>query len=284
MTSQALNTTAPWLSVENVSKSFGKGDKRVTVLDHISLEIREGEFVAVVGPSGTGKSTLLNAIAGFIAPESGTIRVNGEPVTEPGPSRCVVFQEYAIFPWLTVEKNITFGNRLRHWKGTAAERNRIASHYLDLMGLTPFRNALPKTLSGGMRQRVAIARAYAVDPAILLMDEPFAALDAQTREQMQGALLEINKTEKRTVLFVTHQVEEALFLADRLVVLGARPASIREVIDVPWGPSRDHEIKLTAEFTNMRRYIEGVLHNEVPSSSTAVPPRKEHPDAHHENA
>ncbi len=283
MTAPAHDTTESWLTVDDVSKGFGKGDKRVTVLDRISLEIRESEFVAVVGPSGSGKSTLLNAIAGFISPDSGTILVDGEPVTGPGPSRCVVFQEYAIFPWLTVEKNITFGTRLHSWKGSAEERNRIASHYLDLMGLTAFRNALPKTLSGGMRQRVAIARAYAVDPAILLMDEPFAALDAQTREQMQEALLQINKTEKRTVLFVTHQVEEALFLADRVVVMGARPASIREIVDVPWGTSRDHAIKLTREFTEMRRHIEEILHNDVPSSSTPENPRKEH-HAHHENA
>ncbi|MEO3752713.1 ABC transporter ATP-binding protein [Streptomyces sp. B6B3] len=252
-------TTRTGVTVRDVSKGFGKGAKRVTVLDHVSLHIDDGEFVAVVGPSGSGKSTLLNTIAGFIAPDSGRVEVDGELVTGPGPSRCVVFQEYAVFPWLTVARNIDFGTRLRGWTGDRAGRAEIVDRYLDVMGLTAFRDALPKTLSGGMKQRVAIARAYAVDPAILLMDEPFAALDAQTREQMQEVLLEINQRDRRTVLFVTHQVEEALFLADRVVVMAARPARIREVIDVPWGAERDHDLKLTPDFIALRRRVEGLL-------------------------
>lgn len=249
------------VSIRGLGKSFGKGANRVTVLNDISLDIREGEFIAVVGPSGSGKSTLLNAIAGFIAPDAGTITVNGEAVTGPGPSRCVVFQEYAIFPWLSVARNIDFGTRLAAWKGDARRRAAIVDHYLELMGLTPFRDALPKTLSGGMRQRVAIARAYAVDPGILLMDEPFAALDAQTREQMQEALLALNKEEQRTVFFVTHQVEEALYLADRVVVLGARPTRIAEIVEVPWGSARAHDIKLTDDFIRLRRHVEDLLHH-----------------------
>jgi NitT/TauT family transport system ATP-binding protein len=217
--------------------------------------------VAIVGPSGSGKSTLLNAVAGFIVPDGGTVKVGGQPVTGPGPSRCVVFQEYAVFPWLSVERNIGFGTRLRAWRGDPARRSQIVDRYLELMGLSAFRDALPKTLSGGMRQRVAIARAYAVDPAILLMDEPFAALDAQTREHMQEALLDISRQERRTVLFVTHQVEEALYLADRVVVMGARPARIREIVDVPWGAERDHDLKLTDEFIALRRHVEHLLHD-----------------------
>ncbi len=251
------------LRVRSISKGFGKGAKRVTVLDDVSIDIAEGEFVAVVGPSGSGKSTLLNAIAGFSLPDSGTITVNGEAVTGPGPSRCVVFQEYAIFPWLSVHKNIDFGTRLRAWNGTSAERAAIVDRYLSLMGLAAFSDALPKTLSGGMRQRVAIARAYAVDPAILLMDEPFAALDAQTRETMQDALLQLNQQERRTVLFVTHQVEEAIYLADRVVVMSSRPARIEAVVEVPWGRERNHDIKTSDEFIRLRRHIEDLLHGRV---------------------
>lgn len=258
------------LSVRSISMSFGTGQSRVAVLDEVSIDVDEGEFVAVVGPSGSGKSTLLNAIAGFTPPESGELLVNGEPVREPGPSRCVVFQEYAIFPWLTVRRNIDFGTRLRAWSGTREQRAQIVERYLDMMGLRQFADALPKTLSGGMRQRVAIARAYAVDPQILLMDEPFAALDAQTREYMQEALIEINQRERRTVLFVTHQVEEAIFLADRVVVMSARPATVEEVVPIPWkGSERTHEIKTDPEFVRLRRHIEGLLRS--PESSSADP-------------
>lgn len=247
------------LAVRSITKSFGAGDGEVRVLDGISIDVEEGEFVAVVGPSGSGKSTLLNAIAGFVPPDTGELIVNGKPVREPGPSRCVVFQEYAIFPWLSVRRNIDFGTRLRAWKGSPADRSRIVDHYLSLMGLEAFADALPKTLSGGMRQRVAIARAYAVDPEILLMDEPFAALDAQTREQMQEALLEINKKERRTVLFVTHQVEEAIYLADRVVVMTNRPTRVQEVVPVPWGPDRPHALKTDPAFIELRRHIEDKL-------------------------
>ncbi|SEE23171.1 ABC transporter ATP-binding protein [Ruania alba] len=260
------------LDVRDLSVGFGRGSRRVSVLENISVSVAQGEFVAIVGPSGSGKSTLLNAVAGFLSPDGGTVEVGGEPVTGPGPSRCVVFQEYAVFPWLTVERNIGFGTRLGAWTGDPARRTEIVDRYLDLMGLTAFRDALPKTLSGGMRQRVAIARAYAVDPTILLMDEPFAALDAQTREHMQEALLDISRQEHRTVLFVTHQVEEALYLADRVVVMGARPARIQEVVDVPWGDRRDHDIKLTDEFIGLRRHVEHLLHDTEPQATNERTP------------
>lgn len=193
MSQTMIESTSGGLRVDELSKGFGKRDRRVTVLDGISLDVADGEFVAVVGPSGSGKSTLLNAIAGFLPPDSGTISVDGVPVRGPGPSRCVVFQEYAIFPWLSVRRNIDFGTRLRSWRGTAGQRAEITDHYLELMGLTAFADALPKTLSGGMRQRVAIARAYAVDPGILLMDEPFAALDAQTRELLNNQQVDVHQ-------------------------------------------------------------------------------------------
>jgi NitT/TauT family transport system ATP-binding protein len=254
-----IDTQHRGLAVRRICKSFGKGAERISVLDRISIDVAEGEFVAVVGPSGSGKSTLLNAIAGFEPPDSGELIVNGKEVRGPGPSRCVVFQEYAIFPWLTVRRNIDFGTRLRAWNGSDAERERIVGRYLDLMGLTGFADALPKTLSGGMRQRVAIARAYAVDPEILLMDEPFAALDAQTREQMQEALVDLNKRDRRTVLFVTHQVEEAIYLADRVVVMTSRPARVKELVEVPWGPDRPHELKTEPEFVSLRRHVEDLL-------------------------
>jgi NitT/TauT family transport system ATP-binding protein len=258
------------LTLDGVSKRFGKGAAAVTVLDEVAFDVPEGEFVAVVGPSGSGKTTLLNTVAGFVAPDAGRILVNGAPVTGPGPSRCVVFQEYAIFPWLTVRRNIEFGMRLRSRRRRSAQRREVTERYLDLMGLTAFADALPKTLSGGMRQRVALARAYAVDPEILLMDEPFAALDAQTRETMQEALLEINQKERRTVLFVTHQVEEAIFLADRVVVMSARPARVQEIVPVPWRGPRNHELKTTTEFIDLRRRIETMLRG-----GTTPTPRRE---------
>ncbi|TQM11405.1 ABC transporter ATP-binding protein [Pseudonocardia kunmingensis] len=247
------------LVVDGISKRFGRGESVVTVLDDIAFQVAEGEFVAVVGPSGSGKTTLLNTVAGFVDPDEGRILVNGAPVAGPGPSRCVVFQEYAIFPWLTVRRNIEFGMRLRARRRPADERREVADRYLELMGLTAFADALPKTLSGGMRQRVALARAYAVDPEILLMDEPFAALDAQTRETMQEALLEINQKERRTVVFVTHQVEEAIFLADRIVVMSARPSRVQDVVTVPWSGERTHALKTSTEFIALRREIESML-------------------------
>ena len=252
------------LRVDGLSKGFGRGDQRVEVMTDLNIEVAEGEFVAVVGPSGSGKTTLLNLVAGFLQPDLGEVRVDGELVREPGPKRCVVFQEYAIFPWLTVRKNIEFGLKLKARRKSSQERQEIVHRYIDMIGLKGFEDALPKTLSGGMRQRVAIARAYAVDPEILLMDEPFAALDAQTREFMQEQLLEINQRDQRTVLFVTHMVEEAIFLAERVIVLTPRPAQVRKILDVPLGYPRDASTKTTDEFIELRREIEGLLREEHP--------------------
>lgn len=250
------------LRVRGVSKGFVRGDEKIGVIDDLDLNVSEGEFVAVVGPSGSGKTTLLNLVAGFLQPDMGELLVDGEIVREPGPKRCVIFQEYAVFPWLSVRKNIEFGMKLRSRRRPAAERKETVRRYIEMMGLVGFEDALPKTLSGGMRQRVAIARAYAVDPEILLMDEPFAALDAQTRDFMQEQLLEINQRERRTVLFVTHAVEEAIFLADRVIVLTKRPAKVREIVEVPLGYPRGPETKMTEEFISLRREIEGLLREE----------------------
>jgi NitT/TauT family transport system ATP-binding protein len=250
------------LVVRGLSKSFRHRQETVEVIRRLDLQVLPSEFVVVVGPSGAGKTTLLNLIAGFLQPDAGEVLVDGKPVQGPGPKRCVVFQEYAVFPWLTVKQNIEFGLKLRARRRPRAERQRIVRHYIDMMGLTGFEDSLPRMLSGGMRQRVAIARAYAVDPEILLMDEPFGALDAQTRDHMQEQLLEINRRERRTVLFVTHSVEEAIFLADRVVVLTARPMGVRDIFDIPFGYPRSHDTKTTAEFQELRRRIEGVLREE----------------------
>ena len=249
----------PRVELRGATKRFGTGSERITVLDAIDLQIADGEVVCVVGPSGSGKTTILNLIAGFLQPDDGAVLVDGTPVAGPGPDRGVVFQQYAVFPWLTVAKNIEFGLTLRRGRAPAERRRDVVDHYLKLMDLEDFRDAYPKTLSGGMRQRVAIARAYAVQPEILLMDEPFGALDAQTRDGMAEQLLSVMAAEGKTVLFITHSVEEAIFLADRVVVLTPRPTTIRDVVPIPLGAPRDARTKTTPEFVALRRQIEELL-------------------------
>lgn len=258
------------LKVEGISKSYARGEEEIEVIKDLDLDVDDGEFVTVVGPSGSGKTTLINLIAGFVNPDSGRVFVHGEEVQEPGPKRCVIFQEYAVFPWLTVRKNIEFGIKLRARRKPKHERQEIVRRYIEMVGLEGFEDSLPKELSGGMRQRVAIARAYAVDPEILLMDEPFAALDAQMRDYMQEVLLEINQGDKRTVLFITHMVEEAIFLAERIVVMTPRPARVRKIIDVPLGYPRNAETKTTQEFIELRREIEGLLREDPETAHAAA--------------
>ena len=265
---QRADAKAAGVHVGGLSKSFTRGERKVEVISDLDLKVGQGEFIAVVGPSGSGKTTLLNLIAGFLEPDSGELLIDGKPIRGPGPERCVIFQEYAVFPWLTVRKNIEFGLKLRARRRPRQEREDTVRRYVRMMGLVDFEDALPKTLSGGMRQRVAIARAYAVDPEILLMDEPFAALDAQTRDYMQEQLLEINQNERRTVLFVTHSVEEAIFLADRVVVLSKRPARVREIVDITLGYPRPSDTKMTERFISLRREIEGLLREEQSASTT----------------
>jgi len=210
---------------------FERDGKGISVLDDISLDVADGEFICVVGPSGCGKSTLLNALAGFVAPTSGSVTIDGEAVTGPDPRRILVFQERGVFPWLTVEGNIGFGLS----KLPRAERERRIAHYVDMVRLQGFEHSYPSDLSGGMKQRLQVARALAVNPDILYLDEPFGALDSITRVIMRGELLRIWQTERRTIFFVTHDIDEAVQLADRVVVLSSRPARVQDIlgIDIP---------------------------------------------------
>ncbi len=216
---------APHIRVDGVHKIFETGGRTVTALQDIRLDIPRGQFACLLGPSGCGKSTLLNAVAGFSLPSSGTITVDGQPVAAPGPDRGMVFQEYALFPWMTVEDNIAFGLHIKGM-GKAGIRDRVGA-LLDMLSLGDFRQRFPKDLSGGMRQRVAIARVLALDSPIMLMDEPFGALDALTRRNLQDELLRIWSELKKTILFVTHSIEEAVYLADRIVVMTYRPGTVK---------------------------------------------------------
>lgn len=255
------------IRVAGVSKRFGGDKAGHQVFAGLDLDIRPGEFVSLIGASGCGKTTLLNLIAGFEFPSGGTVTVDDKPVVGPGRDRGVVFQQYAVFPWMTVRKNIEFPLRLRSApRRTAAERKSIVDHYLGLMGLTDFADALPKTLSGGMRQRTAIARAYAAEPGILLMDEPFAALDAQTRERMQEELRRITSGHERTAVFVTHSVEEAIFLSTRVVLLGRHSRGILADVTVDLPEQRDADTRLSPYFIDLRRDLEHRLHQDVSSS------------------
>ena len=225
------------VSIRNVSMSFpGKHPgEQIDVLENVSAEVAPGEFVCLVGPSGCGKSTLLNIVAGFLDATSGEVLVDGEPVTGPDARRIFVFQENGVFPWLNVVENIGFGLR----KLGETERKRTIVRYIDMVGLNGFEDSYPRELSGGMRQRVEIARALAANPDIIYMDEPFGALDFLTRMKMRADLVRIWQSEKKTILFVTHDIEEAVQLADRILVMTQRPATIQEIVDVDLARPRD---------------------------------------------
>jgi ABC-type nitrate/sulfonate/bicarbonate transport system ATPase subunit len=223
------------LSVENVSMTFNRDGKSTRVLEDIHLEVRDGEFVCLLGPSGCGKTTLLNAMAGFLSPTSGEIRVDGELVHGPDPRRIFVFQERGVFPWLTVEGNIGFGL----FKLPRAEQEQRIAHYIKMVGLQGFEKAYPHELSGGMKQRLEVARALAVNPDMLFLDEPFGALDSITRLIMRSELLRIWEAERKTIIFVTHDIDEAVQLADRVVVMSARPATIQQIVDIDIPHPRD---------------------------------------------
>ncbi|MGH3356685.1 MAG: ABC transporter ATP-binding protein [Nocardioidaceae bacterium] len=266
MTTRTVDTqadTANSIKFEQIGKHYRRARETLQVLQGCEFAVHPGEFVSVIGPSGCGKTTLLNMAAGFTEADEGQVLIDGEPVRGPHPSRGVVFQQYAIFPWLTVRKNIAFGLELRANRNLRARRDEVVDRYIDLMGLRGFEDSYPKELSGGMRQRVAIARAYATDPHVLLMDEPFAALDAQTREYMQELLHETQMTERRTVLFITHSVEEAIFLSHRVVVLSSRPARVREVVDIPIASPRTPDVRLSPEFVELRRHLEHMLRDQT---------------------
>ena len=257
---------------EHVSLAFDTPKGKLNVVDDVSYDIHDGDFVAVIGPSGCGKTTMMSMLAGFQKPTIGSVLFDGKPVKGPGPERGVIFQEYGVFPWLTVKQNIAFGLGLKANYVPASERDGICEHYLGLMGLSDFANSYPKHLSGGMRQRLAIARAYAVKPQFLLMDEPFGALDAQTRANMQNLLLKVLATEGKTVMLITHSVEEAIYLASRIVVVTARPARIKEIIDVPFPYPRDESIQELAEYTVLRSHVRELVMNEYRAQQAQVRP------------
>jgi NitT/TauT family transport system ATP-binding protein len=239
------------LIIDHLSKQFVKnGKETVDSLLDINVEIRDGEFICILGPSGCGKTTLLRIIAGLESPTSGQVLIDGTAIERPNPKLGMIFQDYSLYPWRTVNENIAFGLELR---GVGkVERDKIGDEYLELAGLAGFGNSYPYELSGGMRQRVAVVRALAVDPVVLLMDEPFGALDAQTRNRLQHDLLEIWDKTKKTILFVTHSVDEAVFLADRIMVLTPRPGHVCEIIDVDHLRPRD---RTSVEFAKVRRHV-----------------------------
>nr|WP_322761894.1 ABC transporter ATP-binding protein [Frankia sp. Cr2] len=238
-----------------------------TAISEVDLDIRSGEFLVLVGPSGCGKSTLLDLLGGLTRPSSGRILVDGVPVSGPGLDRGIVFQQYALFPWRTALGNIEFG--LEAKRVPRSERSARAKSYLDLVGLTGFERRYPHELSGGMKQRVAIARSLAYDPAVLLMDEPFAALDAQTRETLQDELLRIWAKTRKTILFITHSIDEAVYLGQRVAVMTSRPGRIKQIIDVPPAGTASDDPRSDPEFVRYRHLVWELLHDEVTKAQQA---------------
>lgn len=253
--------------ITNISKSYQSRAGRVQALAPTSFTVMPADFVSLVGPSGCGKSTMLYIAAGLETADSGSVELNGRRVAGPDRSRGMVFQSYTLMPWLTVEENVKFSHRLEanidyHVPvSVSLARHAYAEKLIDIVGLSDFRRSLPRELSGGMKQRVAIARALANKPEILLMDEPFGALDAQTREEMQELMLLLGIHERMTVLFVTHDVEEALYLSTRVLVFSSRPGRIVDEIEIPFGPDRGLDIKLSPEFIHLKRRVLDQLHH-----------------------
>jgi NitT/TauT family transport system ATP-binding protein len=256
---------APFIVAEGITVTFRSATRApVAALADFDVEVGRGEFVSLVGPSGCGKSTFLNVVLGLLEPDAGTVRVAGRPVDGPAPDRAMVFQEFGLLPWRTAEANVELGLELRGVPGAA--RRRRARELIELVGLAGFERHYPHELSGGMKQRVGLARALATDPEILLMDEPFAALDAQTRDLMQAELLTIWERTRTTVLFVTHSIEEAAYLSDRVVVLSARPGRQKAEIGIGLPRPRDYEMRLTPEFNELKHAIWSALKDELKAS------------------
>jgi len=249
------------LSIENLGKVYPSNKGDVIALEDINLTVDRGELAVIVGPSGCGKSTLLNIVAGLELASSGAAVLEGSSITGPGADRGMVFQSYTLFPWLTVRKNVEFGLRLKGMP--AAERADIARRYIELVGLSEFENSLPKELSGGMKQRVAIARVLANNPVMLLMDEPFGALDAQTRLLLQELLLDVWRKESSTILFITHDIDEAILLADNVYIMSRRPGRIKARVSVDIPRPRDHKASLTPEFSRIKSQIMELLWEEI---------------------
>ncbi len=260
---------ADYIKAENINLTFTPPNRRpVMALQDFNLNVDEGEFVSIVGPSGCGKSTFLNVLLGLIPPNSGVMSINGKTVSGPGQDRAMVFQEFGLLPWRTVMDNVGLGQELR---GVSKAKRRDASQkFIEMVGLAGFENHYPHELSGGMKQRVGIARALVSDPDVLLMDEPFAALDAQTRDIMQAELLRIWQEAKKTVLFVTHQIEEAVYLSDRVIVMTKRPGRTKKLIDIPLARPRDYEMRVTPEFNDLKLQIWNELKDEIDSQGGPV--------------
>src|SRR5688572_25665514 len=256
------------MTVAEVGRVFESAQGPVTALRSIEFEVHKREFISVIGPSGCGKSTLIRIVSGLESPSSGAVLIDGKPVTGPGPDRGMVFQAYTLFPWLTVKQNVMFGPNMKGVPNAQAEKQ--AMEWLWVVGLSKFADHYPSQLSGGMKQRVAIARALANEPRILLMDEPFGALDAQTRASMQAHLLRICDSVDITVMFITHDLDEAIYLSDRVVVLGANPGRVLEIIDVPVARPRGPEQLLSGHFLATKKRLEELIHHRsAPTGSGA---------------
>jgi ABC-type nitrate/sulfonate/bicarbonate transport system ATPase subunit len=261
--SDATLDSVPKLEVRNLFKTYPVHGKPMTVLQDVNLQLYPREFVSIVGASGCGKSTLLSITAGLVSPCSGEVLVDRQPVIGPGSDRGMVFQHYTLYPWLTVAQNVAFGLQFRKMS-KLAKQERVA-YFLDVVGLTQFAHAHPKQLSGGMKQRVAIARALANEPAVLLMDEPFGALDAQTKEQMQQFLQRLWEQTHVTVMMITHDVEEAIFLSERIYVMSSRPGRIKQEIGVDLPEHRELDLKLDPEFVEIKRRVLAAIRDDVDS-------------------
>ena len=260
-----MHSIEPFLKLSRISKSFVSDDGETTpVIDNVSMDVSVGEFVVFLGPSGCGKTTLMRIVGGLETSNDGEVLLSGEKVTGPDRRKGMVFQAYTSFPWLTVLDNIRFGTRYRNDIGKM-EKEAVADHYLQLVSLKEFSNYYVNRISGGMRQRVAIARTLAANPDVLLMDEPFGALDAQTREFLQGQLLEINKRERKTTIFVTHDVDESIVLADRIFIFSARPASVIEIIQVSQHITGERDISVTEtqSFFELRNHIRDLMRDQA---------------------
>jgi NitT/TauT family transport system ATP-binding protein len=254
------------LDIDRLSKRywFEREAREIPALDDVSLSVADGEFVAVVGPSGCGKTSLMNIVAGLLSYDEGTVSIDGKKVTGPGVDRAVVFQHSSLLPWRTIAGNIRYGMEMQRRFDAATMRTRT-EHFVKLVGLGGFENHYPSELSGGMQQRVNLARALASDPVVLLMDEPFAALDAQTREFMQTELLKIWSHAKKTVLFITHQINEAVYLADRVIVMSARPGRVKGTFDVPFSRPRGLDLKRDPQFLELEDAIWKLIEEEAGS-------------------
>jgi NitT/TauT family transport system ATP-binding protein len=266
------------LLYEDLCMDFESASGTIRALDPFNFHVQRSEFLVIVGPSGCGKSTLLHITSGLTKPTSGQVRLGGEPIRDPGPDKAIVFQNFSLFPWKNVYQNIEFGLRINGVD--EKKRDAIIHRYIDLIGLKGFERHLPRQLSGGMQQRVAIARSFVLEPRILLMDEPFAALDAQNRQLMQEELVRIWKTQKPTVLFITHSVEEAVFLADRIIVMTRRPGRIKEVIrpsdhmhelDQHWRFLPYEDVTRRQDFQDLRAKVWHLVKSEIGETRQAVP-------------